>query len=95
MIQTITYFCKNSVAYYNEVTKNYDKALTLLGWNNAEISAQGANQYTVLEDGCKSAPSTWDKTIIEYSTTKVKKMPIVVSLKIIIKMNKIVSIIVS
>lgn len=53
--QTITYHCKNSVAYMDQATGNLKKALLLQGSNDVEIRAEGNSRFTygVLEDGCK------------------------------------------
>lgn len=53
--QTITYHCKNSVAYMDQATGNLKKALLLQGSNDVEIKAEGNSRFTygVLEDGCK------------------------------------------
>ena len=52
--QSITYHCKNSVAYKNELSTNLKKALILKGSNGQELRALGHNRlrYTVIEDGC-------------------------------------------
>jgi len=74
--QQVTYHCKNSVAYYNDKARNYDSALKLRGANGAELTAQGAAQYTVIEDGCSDSSYQWDKTIIEYTTELTARLPI-------------------
>lgn len=53
--QSITYHCKNSVAYMDEATGNLKKALLLQGSNDVEIRAEGNSRFTysVQEDGCK------------------------------------------
>ncbi|KAG7256117.1 hypothetical protein CRUP_025723 [Coryphaenoides rupestris] len=52
--QTITYHCKNSVAYKDEKTGTLKKALILKGSNDLELKAEGNNRfrYTVVEDRC-------------------------------------------
>ena len=52
--QTITYHCKNSVAYKDAKTDNLKKALILKGSNDLELKAEGNNRfrYTVVEDKC-------------------------------------------
>lgn len=53
--QNITYHCKNSVGYFDEERKNYQKSLKLLAWNDADLTAENSLQlrYEVTEDGCK------------------------------------------
>lgn len=52
--QSITYHCRNSVAYKDVRTTNLKKALVLKGSNGQELRALGNNRlrYTVIEDGC-------------------------------------------
>lgn len=52
--QTITYHCKNSVAYKDQKTGNLKKAVILKGANDLELKAEGNSRfrYTVLEDSC-------------------------------------------
>lgn len=52
--QSITYHCRNSVAYKDEKNSNLKKALVLKGSNGQELRAQGNNRlrYTVIEDSC-------------------------------------------
>lgn len=56
--QTITYHCKNSVAYKDEKTGNLKKAVVLKGSNDLELKAEGNNRfrYTVMEDSCSVSP---------------------------------------
>jgi hypothetical protein len=74
--QQVTYYCKNSVAYYSDKSATYESALKLRGSNGVEFTAEGAEQYRVLEDGCSDSSNSWDKTIFEYSTTKTARLPV-------------------
>lgn len=53
--QDVTYHCKKSVAYFDQEKSNYRKAIKLLTWNDAELTARGSHhlRYEVVEDGCK------------------------------------------
>lgn len=75
--QQITYNCKNSVAVQNGATGAYTEALKILGANGVEFTAEGAEQYNVLEDGCANSSGNWDQTIIEVATTKTARLPVV------------------
>lgn len=77
--QSITYHCKNSVAYMDQATGNLKKAVLLQGSNDVEIRAEGNSRFTyaVLEDGCKKHTGQWGKTVIEYKTQKTSRLPIV------------------
>ena len=53
--QTFTYQCKNSVAWYDRYSRNYEKSITFLGdndFNDAVISHGDPSSPIVLEDGC-------------------------------------------
>lgn len=58
--QTITYHCKNSVAYKDPKTGNLKKAVILKGANDLELKAEGNSRfrYTVLEDSCSVSSLT-------------------------------------
>ena len=75
--QTVTYHCNNSVAYFDKANRDYAQALKLLGSNGVEFTAEGAEPYTVIEDGC--ATGGQDKTVIQYASKKTARLPIVVS----------------
>merc|ERR1712227_67728 len=66
--QTVTYHCNNSVAYFDKANRDYAQALELLGSNGVEFTAEGAEPYTVIEDGC--ATGGQDKTVIQYASKK-------------------------
>ena len=53
--QTITYHCKNSVAWLDEKLNNHDKSIRLLALNGYEYSKDGHTnaQPKVLKDECK------------------------------------------
>lgn len=44
--QNITYFCKNSVAYFDAVEKNHNKAVRLMSWNDKQLRADGSHMFT-------------------------------------------------
>ena len=50
--QNMTYTCINSAAWYDSESRNYDKAIKLLGHNDDEFSATN-NKPLVEVDGCK------------------------------------------
>lgn len=52
--QTITYHCRNSVAYRDDKNNNLKKAVVLKAADRTDIKAYGHNRlkYTVIEDGC-------------------------------------------
>jgi len=76
--QNFTYTCLNSASWYDQGASNYNSAIKLQGENEAEFSAEGANQPIVLMDGCKSKTTNVEsKTIFEVRTTKLGQLPLV------------------
>lgn len=57
-VQTLTYHCKNSVAYMDDTSSNLNKAAVLKAADGTDIKAHGNNRlkYTVTEDGCSVRP---------------------------------------
>ena len=76
----VTYHCKNSIAAFDKASRDYSKALKLLGSNGVEMTAEGSETYEVLEDGCQTGSSSADKTVVQYATKKTARLPIVVSI---------------
>lgn len=74
--QTITFHCKSTVAHLNP-RNNKRKALTLMAWNDLEISHRGKAKYTVTEDNCKLRRNSWAKTIFKVQSSKPSRLPIV------------------
>lgn len=77
--QTVTYHCKNSVAYKDEKNSNLKKALVLKSSDGQDITAYSNNRlkYTVSEDGCSKPNGEWGKTVFEFRTQKPSRLPIV------------------
>lgn len=77
--QSITYHCRNSVAYRDDKSGNLKKALILRGSNGQELRAQGNPRlrYTVTEDGCSKSDGQWSKTVMEYRTQTPARLPVV------------------
>jgi len=77
--QTITYQCKNSVAFFDAENRSYKRAVKLMGDNDIELSADGSPRfrYHVVSDECQHRQDTWAETKLEVSTEKVERLPIV------------------
>ncbi|KAF6361281.1 collagen type V alpha 2 chain [Rhinolophus ferrumequinum] len=77
--QNITYICKNSVGYMDDQAKNLKKAVVLKGSNDLEIKAEGnvRFRYIVLQDTCSKRNGNVGKTIFEYRTQNVARLPII------------------
>ncbi|KAI1237020.1 hypothetical protein IHE44_0014273 [Lamprotornis superbus] len=77
--QNITYLCRNSVGYMDDQTKNLKKAVILKGANDLEIKAEGNSRfrYTVLHDSCSKRNGNVGKTVFEYRTQNVARLPII------------------
>lgn len=77
--QTITYHCRNSIAYKDPRGNNYSKAVKLRGADDVELTADGQKgfRYTVTEDGCSRRSHSFAKTVIRYETKNTERLPIV------------------
>merc|ERR1719312_1885756 len=74
--QTITFNCKNTVAYVNPRNQARN-AITLMAWNDSPIKHRGKGKYHVLQDECKHRKRSWAKTIFKVETQKPTRLPIV------------------
>ena len=74
--QTITFNCKNTVAYMNPRNQARN-AITLMAWNDSPIKHRGKGKYQVLQDECKHRKRSWAKTIFKVETQKPTRLPIV------------------
>ena len=66
--QNMTYTCINSVAWYDNQARNYDKSVRLMGSNDDEFSAI-QNKPNVENDGCKFGGRE-SKTVFNIVTKK-------------------------
>lgn len=59
--------------------QNLKKAVILKGANDLDIRAEGNSRfrYTVLEDTCSKRSGNIGKTVFEYRTQNVKRLPII------------------
>ncbi len=73
--QNFTYTCINSVAWYDNSARNYNKSLKLLGDNDEEFSS-ARNKPNVANDGCRFRRSE-SKTIFNIETEKLGQLPVV------------------
>jgi len=76
--QTITYHCKNSVAFFEKSSGSYDKALRFMAANDLELVANKPRKfrYDVTEDGCMYGGEKWSKTVFDFTTEKTRRLPI-------------------
>lgn len=74
--QNFTYYCHQSVAWYDVSSGSYDKALRFLGSNDEEMSYDNNPYIKALFDGCASRKG-YEKTVIEINTPKIDQVPIV------------------
>jgi len=72
--QKITYFCTNSVAWYNQDDSDYKMSIKMMGSNDFVI--RRFKEKDVTYDGCKNRRSN-AYTIFELKTRKVHQLPIV------------------
>lgn len=77
-VQNVTYHCKNTVAYFDAIKHTYRKGLKFLSYNDNEITPKGNRlRYEALLDECRYKKNIWAKSILEYSTDKPQRLPIV------------------
>uniref|UniRef100_H9GD05 Fibrillar collagen NC1 domain-containing protein n=1 Tax=Anolis carolinensis TaxID=28377 RepID=H9GD05_ANOCA len=74
--QNITYNCYQSVAWHDDASGNYDKAIRFLGSNDEEMSYDNNPFIRAVLDGC-AARKGYQKTVLEINTPKVEQIPIV------------------
>lgn len=76
--QTITYHCRNSIAFFEKSTGSYDKALRFMAANDLELVANKPKKfrYDVKEDGCMAREDKWSKTVFDFTTEKTRRLPI-------------------
>ncbi|KAK0134735.1 Collagen alpha-1(XI) chain [Merluccius polli] len=91
--QNFTYSCHQSVAWHDEATDGYDRALRFLGANDEEMSYENNPYIKALTDGCASlclltilcaslslslqTRKGYGKTVLEINTPKIDQVPIV------------------
>lgn len=74
--QAFTYFCRNSVAWYDAKSKSHDLALSLVGANGHEVQAGDFRQRDVELDGCSYRPAD-GATVLKLKSTRMQQFPIV------------------
>lgn len=77
--QRFTYNCHNSIGWYDEDNDNYNKAITVLGWNDQSISYTANTdpfqaKFKVIRDDCKSGNGS-GKVVLELDTREVDLLP--------------------
>ena len=65
--QNFTYTCLNSVAWYDNSNRGYEKSLKLLGHNDDEFSAM-QNKPNVTVDGCRVSTKLYVCNVIHIIT---------------------------
>uniref|UniRef100_A0A8D2IYV9 Fibrillar collagen NC1 domain-containing protein n=1 Tax=Varanus komodoensis TaxID=61221 RepID=A0A8D2IYV9_VARKO len=73
--QNFTYNCHQSVAWHDETSDSYDKALRFLGSNDEEMSYDNNPYIKALHDGCASRKG-YAKTVLEINTPRIDQVPI-------------------
>ncbi|EDO49401.1 predicted protein, partial [Nematostella vectensis] len=77
--QKITYHCRNSVAWYDSRSRDFDKSIKLKSGNGIELYAASSNKYkpTIIKDDCGVKDGKWRKTVLEVNTESTHRLPIV------------------
>ncbi|KAL8174534.1 UNVERIFIED_CONTAM: Collagen alpha-1(V) chain [Gekko kuhli] len=74
--QNVTYSCFQSVAWRDDSTGSYDRAIRFLGSNDEEMSYDNNPFIRAVFDGCATKKGH-QKTVLEINTPKVEQVPIV------------------
>jgi collagen type V/XI/XXIV/XXVII alpha len=78
--QRFTYQCQNSVGWYDQSADNYNKALTIRGWNDESMTYKNSpdpfdgDNLTVIKDECASGSGS-GKLVLELNTREVDLLP--------------------
>jgi collagen type II alpha len=78
--QQVTVHCNNKVAWYDNARQNYKNGMHFMGTKNTEFSYYSVNKKLipeVVEDGCASKQASDSKTVLNFSTNKFIRLPIV------------------
>lgn len=78
--QEITFRCKNSVAWFDQSTQNFNKAVKFEGTNGHEFSTKSKSKkamVTVPFDGCQVKDGSLRDTQFVISTSQASRLPIV------------------
>lgn len=78
--QNLTINCIGHIVAFDSERDSFRRAVALLAWNDAEITARGNPRlrYNILNDGCQHRDRTkWSSTTLSYITTKTSRLPIV------------------
>jgi len=76
--QNITFHCKNLHASRNshQSMKKFVKVLTSDDMEIHTHKHHPKNKLTVLEDGCSQMDGQWHKTVFQYSSSSIERLPI-------------------
>lgn len=76
--QNVTFHCKNTIAYFDNIKNNHRRGLKLMTWNDNELLPKGPQRlrYEAHEDGCQHRSDVWSKTVISYTTEKSSRLPL-------------------
>merc|ERR1711881_94045 len=76
--QNVTFHCKNVHAHKNSrgSSKKFVKVLTADDFEVHTRKHHKKNRMTVLEDGCKHRDGKWHKTVFQYTSNSIERLPI-------------------
>lgn len=74
--QKFTFFCENSVAWFDEKSNSHKSAIDLLGDNEYEIKTNKFTSENIISDGCRVRSSN-SSTVFSMSTYHTSRLPIV------------------
>jgi len=76
--QTVTYHCKNSVAWLDASSNNHKKAMKFKGMNGQLFDSNSAKRFQPrkVEDGCSTRNNGWAKSVFTFEARKIVHLPI-------------------
>lgn len=78
--QMFTFKCKNSVAWYDENSRSFKKAVKFEGASGHEFSSKSKSKKAMIKvphDGCKIKDGSLRDTQFLFTTTQASRLPIV------------------
>jgi len=79
-IQNVTVHCKERPVWYNQATAGYESAMKFKGMKEQVFQhSQTEGKYTpkIKNDDCSFATASWKTTVLEFTTNKYIRLPIV------------------
>jgi len=78
-VQNITINCKERPVWFNEQTGGYENAMKFKGMKDTVFEKTNSGKFTpkVIKDECAFAVKTWRSTVLQFTSNKYIRLPIV------------------